>query len=66
MSVFEKLHEAAQSNQGVHLTFSEVELLMDVLGDNFGLAEQEYEKWRGIFEEYQHNVQIEQGQSETE
>ena len=49
MSVFEKLHDAAQMNRGVHLTFAEVE--------------QEYEKWKAIFEEYQRNYTIEQAQS---
>jgi hypothetical protein len=63
MSVFEKLHDAAQMNRGVHLTFAEVELLMDVLGDSFGKVEQEYEKWKAIFEEYQRNYTIEQAQS---
>ena len=52
-SVFEKLHEAAQIGGGVTLTFAEIELLLSVLGDDFGLAEQEYEKWREIFEDYE-------------
>ena len=52
-SVFEKLHEAAQNGGGVTLTFAEIELLLSVLGDDFGLAEQEYEKWRDIFEDYE-------------
>lgn len=57
LSVFEKLHDAAQMHRGVHLTFADVELLFDVLGDNFGKSEQEYEKWKDIFEEYHRNVE---------
>ena len=55
-SVFEKLHQATQIGGGVTLTFAEIELLLSVLGDDFGLAEQEYEKWRDIFEDYERNI----------
>ena len=66
MSVFEKLHDAAQMNRGVDLTFAEIELLLTVLGDNFGEAEQEYLKWQSIFEEYRHNVEEEQARNQTD
>lgn len=55
VTVFEKLHEASQLQRDVTLTFAEIELLLGVLGENFGLAEQEYEKWSVIFEDYEIN-----------
>ena len=64
MNVFEKLHDAAQMNRGLHLAFAEIELLLDVLGDHFGEAEQEYVKWQFIFEDYQRNAEIGQAQDE--
>ena len=66
MNVFEKLHDAAQMSRGVHLTFAEVELLLNALGDQFGEAEQEYVKWHSIFEDYQRNVEFELAQDQPD
>ena len=55
LTVFEKIHHAAQDRKSVTLTFAEIELLLDALGDDFGVAEQLYDKWRGIFENYEDN-----------
>ena len=55
LTVFEKILHAAQDRESVTLTFAEIELLLDVLDDDFGLAQQLYDRWRGIFENYEDN-----------
>ena len=52
-SVFQRLHEALSSGTGITLSSAEVELLWQIMGDQFGLAEQEYERWRERFEDYE-------------
>ena len=51
MTVFEKLHAAAQNGCEVDLTASDVNLLLESAGDAITEAEADYEKWREIFDE---------------
>ena len=53
MSVFDKMHKAQQQGRGVTLTYAELELLYELVGDALGKAESELERWRSILEQFQ-------------
>ena len=58
-TVFDRLTDALTNGMGVSLSHAEIELLLSVLGDEFGKAESAYEHWRDIFDEYERNAQRE-------
>ena len=65
-SVFDRLHEALTRGQGVSLTFAEVELLFECVGDALAKAETEFETWRKRFEDFQRSSQRESHESDSE
>ena len=52
-TVFDKLHDAAQYERGVELTYSDVWLLMVLAGDEIATAARQYEHWEELFEGYE-------------
>ena len=65
-NVFNKLHEALTRGQGVSLTFAEVELLFEFLGDALAKAETEFETGRDRFEDFQRSSKRESHGSDSE
>lgn len=45
-SVFQRLHRASASGMDITLSGADVELLWQIMGDPFALADEEYEPWR--------------------
>ena len=52
-NVFDRLHKASTSGQSITLSFAEVQLLWDMLGDELGKAETELERWADRFKEFE-------------
>ncbi len=42
-SVFDKIRDASQSHEGVNLSSADLELLLEILGDAYDEAENEFE-----------------------
>ena len=59
-NVFDKLTDAISAGTGVELTFADIELLHELVGDALAKAGADYEQWREIFEEYERNSRREQ------
>ena len=52
-SVFKRLHRASSDGMGITLSGADVELVWQIMGDQFALAEQDYELWRERFDDYE-------------
>ena len=61
-SVFDKIRDATQSHEGVNLSSADLELLLEILGDAYDEAENEFETWQERLREYELIRKIE-GQS---
>ena len=51
-SVFERIDDALRAHKGISLSFGDLELLRQLVGDELDKAEGEYERWRELFREY--------------
>lgn len=61
-SVFDKIRDATQSHEGVNLSSADLELLLEIFGDAYDEAENEFETWQERLREYELIRKIE-GQS---
>ena len=52
-SVFDKIRDATQSHEGVNLSSADLELLLEILGDAYDEAENEFETWQERLREYE-------------
>ena len=53
MNVFDRIHKASQSEQGITLSALEVHVLMDLCGDAMAQAEMDLAAWRERLAEYE-------------
>ena len=60
-NVFDRLHKASTSGQSITLSFAEVQLLWDMLGDELGKAEAELEKRPDLQDEFERTRAREHG-----
>ena len=56
-NVFEKLHHAATTGKRVELSFADVTLLQEMLGDELARAEGEFATWEERLVEYFRNME---------
>lgn len=60
-NVFQKLGDASTNGTGATLSFADVDLLMDLVGDALGQAENEFDAWIERLEDYERNWKRESG-----